>query len=202
MLFGTSTSPVQDCMQDYYTSRTAAIESCSCPTPPSYICHQKSTLGPPPLASDEVCACLSQTIKCINVELIIRNYNRNNISNVLIRLFETIAITCQIYKWKKENYLLAVVSVALSQRSFPHAQQLHDVCCSLALWQCDTPKFSDLGSSCLLCCSASHANLFSSSTLFHYWHCSSRYTGSFNCFTLMTHQARSSCLDSKDLKSK
>jgi hypothetical protein len=152
--------------------------------------------------ADEVCACLSQTIKCINVELIIRNYSRNNISNVLIRLFETIAITCQIYKWKKENYLLAVVSVALSQRSFPHAQQLHDVCCSLALWQCDTPKFSDLGSSCLLCCPASHANLFSSSTLFHYWHCSSRYTGSFNCFTLMTHQARSSCLDSKDLKSK
>jgi hypothetical protein len=39
---------VQDHRRDYYTSRTAAIESCSHPTPPSYIRHHKSTPGSSP----------------------------------------------------------------------------------------------------------------------------------------------------------
>jgi hypothetical protein len=53
--------PVQDHRQDYYTSRIIAIESYRHSTPPSYIHHHKSTPGSHPLASDEVCACLSQT---------------------------------------------------------------------------------------------------------------------------------------------
>jgi hypothetical protein len=53
--------PVQDHRLDYYTPRTSAVKFCSNPTPPSYICHHKSTPSPHPLASDAVRACLSQT---------------------------------------------------------------------------------------------------------------------------------------------
>jgi hypothetical protein len=86
-------------------------------------------------------------IKYINVEFIIENYSTKKIPNVLIRPFETIAITCQIYEGNGGNYHLPVVAVAMSLRSFPHAQQLHDICYFLSLWQCDTPKFSDLRAS-------------------------------------------------------
>jgi hypothetical protein len=37
-------------------------------------------------------------IKCINVELIIGDYSTKKITNALIRPFQTITITCQIYK--------------------------------------------------------------------------------------------------------
>jgi hypothetical protein len=70
-------------------------------------------------------------VKCINVEFIIRNYSNKNITNALIILFQTIATTCQIYKGKEGNYLLSVVAVAMSLRSFHHAQPLQHVGFSL-----------------------------------------------------------------------
>jgi hypothetical protein len=82
-------------------------------------------------------------VKCINVELIIRNYSRKKITNALIRPFQTIAIICQIYKRKEGNYLLPVVAVVMYSRSFHYAQPLYDIGYSLQLWQCDTPKFWD-----------------------------------------------------------
>jgi hypothetical protein len=62
--------------------------------------------------------------ECINVELIIRNYSKKKITNALIRPFETIAITCQIYEGKEGNYLLAFMVVTISQRSYLQAQLL------------------------------------------------------------------------------
>jgi hypothetical protein len=88
--------------------------------------------------------------KCINVEFIIGNYYRKKIRNALIRPLLNITIICQIYEGKKANYLLAVMVVAMSQRSFPHAQQLHNIHYSLPLWQCDTPKFLDLHASSIV----------------------------------------------------
>jgi hypothetical protein len=61
--------------------------------------------------------------ECINAELIIENYNKN-ITNALIRPFETIAITCQIYEGNEGNYFLAFVVVAMSQMLYPQAQLL------------------------------------------------------------------------------
>jgi hypothetical protein len=46
------------------------------------------------------------------------------ITNALIWFFQTITITCQFYKGKNKNYLLPVVAVAMSPRSFCQTQPL------------------------------------------------------------------------------
>jgi hypothetical protein len=63
-------------------------------------------------------------VKHINVELIIGKCSKHKIINATIRPFETMRLTYQIYKGEEGKYLLLAVVVAMSQRSFPHAQPL------------------------------------------------------------------------------
>jgi hypothetical protein len=92
-------------------------------------------------ANSDITIAFCKPVKCMNVKLIIRNYSNKNITNALIIPFQTIATVCQIYKGKEGNYLLSFMMVAMSLRSFYHAQPLYDVGYSLQLWQFDTPKF-------------------------------------------------------------
>jgi hypothetical protein len=80
-------------------------------------------------------------VKCINAELIIGNYNTKKITNALIRPFQTIAITCQIYKENEGNYLLSVVAVVMSPRLFHHAQSLYDVVIHFSFGNVILPSF-------------------------------------------------------------
>jgi hypothetical protein len=154
--------PVQDHMWNCHTSRITAKESCTLLTPASYICHHRNTPVAHPLASDVTGYGFLIPIDWINVVLINANYNKKNIINTPVRLFQTtIAMNYKISVLRQSEIPDGDrggghVSEVVPPSSASLARLFASSCTTF--WCSQVPGVSRLTFS-----STSHANLFYSS---------------------------------------